>query len=187
MNKLFAFIFMFFTVNAAYAEPSRTVNFLMGDPLTMWDFGMYRLSERLDGLILPSSRHKFFATASYTPDTNRIVIYGSPPLDFKSKPIGRVQSATTGEAKALCKEMVEVIRAILGVSLETGEPIVPFSKNSSICGHFSHENFKSTNEPKNMCGELDSMTIVQAYTETKSGYVVRCNGPLVSNRVFFSE
>lgn len=185
MNKLFAYIFMFFTANATYAEPSRSVNFLMGDPLTLWDFGMYRLSENLNDLTLFPSRNKFFATASYTPDTNRIVIYGIPPMDYKSKPMGQIKSATTSEAKDLCKGMIDTIRGRLGVNPDTGKSSI--IENSSVCGYFSHENFKRTNEPKNICGELDSMTIVQAHTETKSGYVVHCNGPLVSNRVFFSE
>lgn len=188
MNKqlVMASLFTLLANSTAYAEPSRSVIYLMNEPLTLWDYGIDRTSESLKDLMLLPSREKYFASVYYVPESNQLTISASPPFDIKNMTARKSKSVK--EAKILCKNMIDGIRYELGVDAMKGTASNPYSKYSALCIHFSHDGFKSPNEPSNLCNELDSITTIRAYVETtEAANMIRCEGSLVSNNVLYSE
>jgi hypothetical protein len=92
----------------AFAEPTETIQGLMKLRLSIFDFGLYRLSTNLD------------AVTTYNADSNRITILAD---------LGAVSYAKPQEVDDGCKEKIAGIKIKLGVSPRDGKAIF---KNSSF-------------------------------------------------------
>jgi hypothetical protein len=80
-HKLFVMLALLLMSTSTHAEPSDDVRFLINEPLSVWDFGMYRLGNDLKDLSIMPSKQKFHILTTYHPDTNRIEILAFAPLD----------------------------------------------------------------------------------------------------------
>ena len=91
----------------ALAEPSRTVSYLMGEPVSLFDQGLRRLGERVQGTLLKGDFPEVVGnldsnrdpSAVYDWKSNRITLYGSVQRDQKT--------ANPTTLMALCVRVVE--------------------------------------------------------------------------------
>lgn len=167
-----------------HAEPSNTLRFLIDEPMSMWDFGMYKLNKRLDNLTLMPSRKTVNAAAYYSSETNRIRIITTLIIDKNSKDFS-YKAANLHEARTVCGDIIKLIRGQFGVDPQKGT--VHFGGNSFVCNMFKHDSYQNKNEPKNLCGELDSMVELSAHVTTQENKDIHCQGQLVSNKVFYLD
>ena len=101
-------------VPPALAEPSRTVSYLMGEPVSLFDLGLRRLGDRVQGTLLKEDFPEVVGnlnsnrdpSAVYDWKSNRITFYGSVQHDKKT--------ANPTTLMALCVRVVERVRFILG-------------------------------------------------------------------------
>lgn len=148
----------------------------MDQPASLLDFGVYSLSQYVDKLNTPEGGSAV-GVVSYDWETNRISILAVP---ISTEPDSKT------EAKRWCRHVVGDIRRRLGVNPETGA--VASGTESIVSSFFSHAGYQSRKEPENLGAELDSIVEIRGVFQTKSNdAMVRCQGKLLSNLVFFSE
>ena len=72
--KPFFFNFVFVLAGTTYAEPSPVVRYLQSEPVTMWDWGLFQVTEHLqelDPYRIPTSR---LSKAHYDPQRQKIAL-----------------------------------------------------------------------------------------------------------------
>jgi len=113
--------------------PSRGIRYLMAEPMTLLDWGLYRAAADLDGTPLAKGGPKLSVTADYKWKSNRIEISGYSFHDV----------ADAKAAKRWCKTAIFVMRGLLGVNPMTGKPD---RRGHSVLGDdFSHTGFTKEN------------------------------------------
>lgn len=174
-KRLFVLL-MLFCVPAS-AEPTSKIRYLMNDSLTVWDWGMYRLSQAVAGLNEPETTVRLTTTVNYNWDSNRIIIF-SFPLGYQAKNVGA--------GKDFCESAINMIRASLGINGDNGEPY--FGENSILVHYFSHTGYEKTDRPEELADELDSIIELSATIGIKgSQESIKCQGDLADKDVLFSE
>lgn len=172
---------LLFMATSAYGEPSGTFRYLMNEPLTLLEWGLYRLEkytgtmkfEELDLIKVNSS-------VGYDWDKNRL------QLGFVVYP--KHMSLELTPAKELCGKMLLGIRS--GFSAEFGDNIRDVM---GISRFFERESFQSKSRPKSLMKDIENATVLQVHVYTsltdKPPYrrVVHCEGSLMGEKVMFSD
>jgi hypothetical protein len=146
--------------SAGWGERSTAVKFLMGEPMTMWDWGMYRLHEYveyhlafLESGIGRKAREKGGQmrlqvmppiTVTYKWETNRILI------SF----VALADSTMVDQDDYLrnyCVEMVNTVKQALKGS----------KKGGVLLELFSHTNFQNPSKPADIASQLYYMTEIR--------------------------
>jgi hypothetical protein len=162
------------THSIANAEPDVVTKYLMDEPVSMMDFGIFRLDQRVREVM--ASDHNAIGAARYEWDKNKIILTG-----FSSdKGIKTIQ-----DAQNKCKEMVNSLRFVLGVNADTGKSI--FGTSSMIDQYFSHKGYKTAAEPKGFSENLVKLVDIQGIATTQDGEKLECHGPLMGTVIYFSR
>lgn len=161
-------------VQNAHADPNTTAQFLMNDPVSLLDFGIYRLENEIkihrDTLVIKHKPpHTVFV--DYNWEENKIEIklaYG----DVSNPPMAEIK-----------KEIITILGAlkkILGVS-PTGKA---YHKDgfSNVPEYFSHKGYISQNRPQNVEKEIDQLVEFKVvyYVQNYSRYF-ECKNSLISD------
>lgn len=192
MGKIIMLLFAILSFSiSAYAEPSKTVRYLMNDRVTMFDWGMYRIEEYLNNfdfeklletdLIKPS-----LSTVNYDWERNRIILNSTiyPTQDSLNKI----------PAKKLCEKILWAIRTEFGILRNN-----PKDPNSDIVvlenwdpvRFFRHKAFVLENEPNNLKTEILNIISIRidlyASKNDKFPYspVLGCECPLISGKILY--
>jgi len=160
------------------AEPDPLVSWLMNEPATLFDIGMLRLNETLD-LIKPTFRGDLIASASYSWEQNRIRIGASAVLEK-----GR------SDFKSVCKKVIKLIRRYGGGLPEFDPSYGNYPSNYSE--FFKHFDYERKNAPDKYRQKLDQIfqievEVVEEDAVYDENVLARCDGPLMSNKVYFEE
>lgn len=157
---------------AAQAEPNRVPSWLMNEPMSLWDWGIYRTDKRMQEIKeLPSLfKAKFFSgSATYDWDENRIKLF----------------AMFVGEStEAGCIEHIKKTKgAFLMYKWEPKEQIV--QAPNTMASLFSHEGgYQSKGQPKDMGEQLASITVMEVMMSMPDGMLfkpgIRCTSPLGS-------
>jgi hypothetical protein len=132
-------------------EPDSSVKYLMNEPVTMFDWGLYRLSAFAKLIAIGQSRRgegKVIVTnVGYNWSKNRIniTIAVYPNADSLKK----------HNLRDLCTTVVKKYKTALGYK-DTGR----YKKMFGIQRFFKHEGFKKNNEPKGLTEDLDNITYI---------------------------
>ena len=178
-------------VPPALAEPSRTVSYLMGEPVSLFDIGLRRLGERVQGTLLKEEFPEVIGnlnsdrdpSAVYDWKSNRITVYGSVQIDQ------RTANSTT--LMALCVRVVERVRFILGYS-EMGYQFRKIGVMPGVSTYFQHRGYQKKDEPQaledDLAGLISIRIISFANKDNKSGLFgnseqVTCIGNLIDSEV----
>lgn len=164
-----------------HAEPSRTFSYLMNEPLTLFEWGMYRLEKytslvKFKDLDLITSN----SNTSYDWEKNRLLIevrvflkYGS----LKKMPSNEVCKNATNEIReAFSTQYPKEIRKITGISK-----------------FFEHEGFVNNSKPNNLMEEVENSTnisirVLASKTDTVPfDSKVSCESPLMGTDVLIIE
>lgn len=152
------------TSSVCRAEPSPAVRYLIDTPVSMLDFGIYRIEKHLEES-LKSSGYRGVVTVSYSLARNRITISLLPLVHVQGDPgpqpykfVDLVELKNEDEAKVQCKRFVGVIRERLGSFTSTGKSLITGDHNSVLKVFFSHEGYKDPSQSKNLFEEVDNIT-----------------------------
>jgi hypothetical protein len=169
-------LFLAMFCSTAFASKSSDLNYLMNEPLTLFDYGMIKLRENVDEEWAkkydenhPSKTHG--TVTRYDLKTDTIIIRGH-------------FMGYTGEKdlKSLCVEALKTLRNPYR-KLES-EDVLGYGLGS----FFTHDGYMKSNRPKNIHSGLRQLVDVSVVIIQKSSEVsLECKGDLVSEKIYFSE
>jgi len=178
---VFGLLILSFSVPKAIAEPSRVVNHLMDEPISMWDFGLYKMGKFFDGVnyAIPWAHGKsaadhlkdatFFTSLTYEWDSNRILISINVIL-FEDP----VPEANHVERRAFLKKLVTngIVRklrhyhSVYDVDGKVRSDLT--SKGSTLDTYFRHFGYKRKSA-SDITKELDSIVNLEVSLGTWGG------------------
>ena len=182
-----ATFFFFVCVGVCQAEPTASIKYLMNEPVTMLDWGIYRMGNALrtagyvEFLEIDGMRPNIHA--HYEASFNSIVIEVTSPIIEDTDSQKR--------AKEWCSSVIEQSRVNFGINKETGK--ASSAQGSHIRRFFQSEGPQRTNQPENLGNELDRITALVVFARFRekgskaSPRTIRCNAPLLGTEVRFSE
>ena len=191
MNRLSHAVILFVLLlypSVTQAEPSKTLEYLMNEPASMLDIGIFKLNRELDNSdsefnYADKSLKKIAAVASYDYEKNKLII------DFRYR-LNLYLFTTKGwDAKDVCKDQLSRVRRKFGFDY-SGER----NKDSeamlreflSTANYFIHSGYKRTNMPKNFGTEIENISYVRI--DIWGGKPsARCEGGLYSKEVLFHD
>jgi hypothetical protein len=155
------------------AEPSRAVQFLMQEPVSMMDWGLKNIEDHLyrNRAVLTENETSWFAkepsiTVDYLWEKNTIQI--SITLHTTEKT--QQTSKRMFDIRSHIKLMVTFLRGTL-----TMKPYDAF---------FRHKGFRSKESPEDLSGELSEMTeLIVSVRDGDSNILSRCKASLLGSRV----
>jgi hypothetical protein len=161
------------------AEPSASVKYLMNQPVSAMDFGLYRLGQELSSdLGTNNGWSRVTATASYDWNRNRIVV----------TMLSLAPNATTAAtAKKYCRTVIDLARQDAGVSPVTGT-VLP--DTATVASLFLPDSFPNTDQPENISDELLSIIEIRVTVrviDVKVKNIAQCEGKLLSADTLFKE
>jgi hypothetical protein len=164
------------SVQSLWAEPNETSTFLINDPISLLDFGMYKLENDIKSYRddLPIKHQPPYSVfVDYDWDENKIFIvlsYGTP-----GNPLIK-------EIKNEIKKVLIILKRNFGVGPK-GEP---FQKGgfSSISDYFSHRGYTKKNIPQTFKKDIDQLMVFKVvyYVQNYSRYF-ECRNMLVGNSI----
>jgi hypothetical protein len=138
------------------AEPTKTMSWLMDEPMSLFDWGIYKTNKKLSDLKISASIFKaefFFASAEYDWDVNRI----------------RLRVMFTGNGtEAECTENLKLAKgAFLDFKWDEKEQIRVAP--TVLRGLFSHEGgYQSKKGPTDVGDELAKIATIEAFILVKA-------------------
>ena len=185
---IFLFVLLGFSVSS-YAEPSKAVSYLMNEPMTMFEWGMYRLERSVDGLNVEEFDLINFQSwgVDYNWDRNRLV------LKFAAYP--KQKSLNKLPAKELCKELIWTVRWRFGV-LKNDANLSNADREGTLetlgpSMFFKHTGFESKGRPDNLTEEIHNIIIIRVTIRTgkddKAPYtsILACECPLTGKQILY--
>jgi hypothetical protein len=176
-------IVAFVAAGVCNAESNSTAKYLINTPVSILDFGMYKLGQYIDthrrnlvidkNLIQPDA-----ALVYYDPGTNNIKIeisYSVTDSQFKNISKKELQNKMTG--------LIGRYKSSLKIDPNTGRP---FKDHSNIWIHFSHAGDPRKDEPITIKNDLDQMTeiIIAVVSGTDK---IKSKSPLAGNNIYWEE
>lgn len=167
-------------VNPAQSSPSKITNYLMDEPLSMLDWGIYQISKDLGPQLFDDAGINYGRSfASYDWDQDRLnVSY-----------VGYIKYKDIDKGKGLCKAIINNLRAFFGVDIKSGK-LTPFS---NLGRYFTHAGFARNAQPDNVSAEISNVIQLESRIMTsKSGeppysYVSLCEAPLLGTKVLYKD
>lgn len=181
MRKLFLFIsFLIITTNV-YGEPSRTFRYLMDEPLTLFEWGLFKLEKYTDQIKFKEldliSNH---SNIRYDWDKNRLEI------EFIVYP--KYKNLSKMPAKEICKKAISHVRESFGTQHKSDTRAL-----LSVSRFFEHTGFTNKTRPKNLMEEVENSAKVQIKVygnkTDKPPYknIASCEGSLMGKEILFLE
>jgi hypothetical protein len=171
------------------AEPGPTIQYLMNEPVTLMDLGMYRLRRKFDDFQnskwLKEKFPKYLQIdIMYRDKEDRLefaVFYLEAP-DSKE------------EATADCKELIITIKSRLSIDKDGTPHFKPVEETSNLYSYFSHYSDTKRdprnygyNPNKDLGNSLDDLTKVIAVVGTKDSYETVCQSKLRDPKIFIED
>jgi len=170
-------LFLLIVSGVCRGEPTPSVKYLMQTPVSVFDFGMYKMERALEKQAPSLST----LLLSYNWEKNRILIRvltnAVPP------------NKNVSTAKAQCMQVINDIRRFYYIDLKTGKERMSKLLGSRMGSFFSHEGYAIESAPKNVDKELYNITeilIHSTYIENGKQIAVDAKAPLLGTEVMFS-
>ncbi len=170
MRKLFLVIAFFISLNAA---PSKAFKFLMNDPTTMLDFGIYKLEQSLDNNVSQLKvKYNIFHTVNYDWDNDQLEVIRTLTLINNKKNI----------STALCKKELKNFKQ--NFYYYDGKTKIYYYLHN-----FRHNGFqKGKNEDQQLIENIPSRTVSKIILYT-NGFKknVSCKSVLTSDEILIIQ
>lgn len=148
------------------AEPDKTIQYLMNEPVSMFDLGLYLLEKELESTL----KSEYIVT--YLPKTNEISIKN--PADL-SELMPDIQ-----QAKEKCKLKIKNVRTV-------AQPIVFFdSFGRSFLYTGKQESIDLNDLIKNLMN-ITKLELLTPYGVEEHYNSVFCTAPLIGSEIYFKE
>jgi len=174
MRVIVLLVIFMVTPTTGYGEPSAAVRYLMDEPVTMFDWGLYRLRRIIDQFrfenLTPDNVQSYI---NYDWDQNslRIVFY----VQTKEM-IGKAP------AKKMCENITAKISSTFGGEIRDKE----LRRNLSIATLFEHRAFENKDKPDNFMEEIEKITRIEVNIFTRKAInspasikILSCESPLI--------
>jgi hypothetical protein len=175
--RRFIFLLVFSTCSPyGYAEPSSVVEYLMDDPVTMLDWGLYRVEERTSSMQFKNlvNSNSF---AYYSWNKNRITVgFGVYPSNG---------SLPANLAEETCEAVTMEVRNRFGTNTKKS-----FREVVGIAKFFDHAGFEHNDKPAKFMQEIENITninvaVFASKMDSLDGSpAVRCESPLMGQEIF---
>lgn len=152
----------------SYAEPTPSVQWLMNEPVTLWDWGVVRLEQHLMKQIHEWSDGEADVVVVNDTKEGRLII--------GIWPVTGVSAKDEAEAREMCKKAIGFVRLTVGVSKRF------LGNDSIIASFFRHRGFRGSNEPTDLQSQIATMIEIDVkwrYPHPYPDQEVRCKAPLV--------
>lgn len=175
-------VLLFPVAETCVGEPSPTVQYLMNEPVSMFDWGMYKLTLYLNQEFRDRYQKKIstFApriTVHYDADSNKIQI--SALMLYKKFP-------NKGEARTYCEEIFKYIRGLLVFEKgSTKRPVPANAPLTTLGSYFGQHGEHHKNKPENIEKELSNNTQLIAVVMDKFDQPVIGKAPLLGSEIDF--
>ena len=160
--KRVAVVFWFLVVIQVevMAEPTPAVQYLMNEPVSMLDWGLYRMEEKIkkyfDFPDFPKGGNPWVFEFNYNWDSNRIMIS-----------VGIVRELDS-PAKDQCRNVISAIRGYALGNFWEGVKGDPQKNGSFLAKCFSHSGYTKTDIPEGLLKEIDQIIEIQVAVLDKS-------------------
>lgn len=175
-----------------FSEPSKTFSYLMNDPTTMLDFGMYKLEKDLNilhhinpnDLVQGIHNNGQYIRVRYSWEKNKLnLIYN---YYLKNEALKKKSGIE------YCKLATNEIREGFGASYE-GEFAREMRGINSISNYFRHAGFSNKNTPDNFMDEIENSTIISISIRSNPKNIIpfeanaECESPLLGNETYVKQ
>ena len=175
-NFLVLFIVLAAFVQDAGAEPTESANFLMNEPVSLLDFGIYKLEKDLKGLgkdLAINYSTPFDISVRYDWEKNKIVIQFTYGYERNPPP----KTILIGVQKVL-----KQIKGFLGV--DPKGKVYHKRGFSKVADYFSHQGYLTQNRPKELEKEIDQMIELSViYSIQNFSRIFECRHMLTDSRI----
>lgn len=169
------------------AEPSPTVRYLMKEPVTLFDWGIIRLFEYVEGFtkdyLKTNAVQDIYSTVTYDALRNNILI--SFVVTQKPDPKGQGAGSEATSPKNICRTIIREMRREF---LADRDQLL--RRSSGIYRFFGHVGFRGEKEPLDAFEEIENITVIQVsvYSARDPGkLVLHVESPLMSKEVNFGQ
>ncbi len=174
-------------VSVCRAEPTPAVRYLMQEPVTLFDWGILRLYDYLDGYathyLKTNSVQDIYGTVSYDSGRNRIVIslvVTREPMQGKEPP-----ASVKKHAKRICMTITETLRREFLTDRDRH-----IRRSSGIYRFFGHIGSRGKQEPTDAFEEIERITLIHVSvygTEDPGRLILLSESPLMGKEMVFAE
>jgi hypothetical protein len=152
------------SVGVCTGEPDAVMKYLMNEPVSMLDWGLFRLDK---GLIDPILSDKgVMASSGYNYSQNKIIINISI-IDYPDK-----KKKSAKEIKESCRETIDFVKTVL--------------KQVPLDVYFIHEGFAKKDAPKITSEHIRWLVEIYCSGTHESGRIIG-KSSLNENEIYFSE
>jgi hypothetical protein len=176
----------FFTFSSfCSAEPSPPLTYLMTEPVTLFDLGILRLHEYVEGYAAHYLQTKpvedIYSTVTYDATRNKILI--SFVVTRKPDPKRESPSFVQSNSRSICRTIIQDMRREFFVGRNW-----QVRRSSGIYRFFAHVGFRGEREPLDCYEAIEKMTLlgVSVYSHKDPGkLILHGESPLMDKDIIF--
>lgn len=179
---LIVIFFLFIAVGISKAEPTPTVLYLMKTPVSMLDYGIYRLDRFLkdESKKLINAKDEPDIEVNYNYDSNRIEIRFSYLIQTELSKDYNIKEEITW----LIRKIKE---SYFGYDHKTGKPSENRKPGGSVIRRFfSHQGYEFKSKPKNLVEELEKITEIYVHVNYQDR-LTKGKSPLIGNEIYWEK
>jgi hypothetical protein len=182
MNKKIVCLLLILMSGKALSEPSKSVAYLMNDALTMFDWGLYKIEEKLGSMEFKELDLNFrnYGRAEYDWDSNRINLTVTIYPNYSSlQKLG---------ASQICKTGLFKMKEYFGYGMEA-----QFRELFGINTYFDHKGFVNKSKPETFEQDIENITklTIQVYASKTNkpqfAKQAECTSKLLEKDIYFVD
>ena len=169
------------------AAPSPSVQYLMNEPVTLFDWGILRLYEYLDEYtahyLKTNTVRDIYCTVRYDSPRNKIII--SMVVTHQVQSRYDTPSSVRADSREICRSITQTLRREFLTDRDRH-----VRRSSGIYRFFGHIGFRGQEEPLDAFDEIERITVIEVsvYSENDPGRLVfHSESPLMGNQIVFRE
>jgi hypothetical protein len=209
MRLITCFLTMTLTALGATSEPNTSIQHLMNEPMSLWDWGLFQLERDIDEHIngwftmmdelhdwMPpeagylTARYELTRKGSVRVNVNALPTYIQISAEYsRSQP----PAVSEGDAMALCKDVVVSVRQMLNITPDGEARPHPIGIDGLLSGYFSHEGYREQGRPDELVVAKDLNAITEVFVvihrvpgthdPQDSTTFTACSAPLVGGSI----
>jgi len=184
--KVCVIVFAIFAFSSfCHAEPSSRIQYLMTEPVTLFDLGILRLHEYVEGYASHHLQTKpvedIYSTVAYDAPRNKILI--TFVVTRKPDPQKESPAVAQASAKSICGTIIQDMRREFFVDRNW-----QLRRSSGIYRFFAHVGFRGKREPVDCYEEIEKITVlgVSVYSHKDPGkLIIHGESPLMGKDIIF--
>jgi hypothetical protein len=167
------------------AEPSPSVQYLMNEPVTLFDWGIVRLHEYLEEYtthyLQTAWVQDIYATVSY--DSRRNIILLSIVATRQARKTDESPESIHMSSKDICRGVTRTLRKEFLTDRDRS-----VRRSLGIYRFFGHVGFRGKDEPLDAFEEIERITVIKVsvYSDRDPGrLILESESPLMGQEIFF--